>query len=219
MKAIRGKLKMRHEPVTNWLTRLSADRPPHAPNVLRALLVLSFLFPLAACANGAINTRVDQSILFRPSLVHYGTGGKELPLLIYGAPLPQPLTGDKLAQAIAMPAQYHPIRLRYIANPDPEFDAVRLVLLVNPSRIPQPETMCSKPGKAQSVAAQPSALFVVLCAGSRYVAKGMVTSAAGGTSDVNVLGNMLHGLLSDMLRQPRRSPNGPLFATLIQPRA
>ena len=114
-----------------------------------------------------------------------------------------------------MPAQYYPIRLRYIENPDPEIDAVRLVLLINPKRIPQPEAMCRKPEKAQSTATQPSAVFVVLCAGSRYVAKGMVSSAAGGTSDINVLADMLHGLLVDMLRQPRRSPNGPLFARLM----
>lgn len=206
---------MQHKTEMTWRAQSLANYRPQAIIALKTLIALSFLFALAACANGAINTRVDQSILFRPSLVHYGTGGKALPLLIYGAPLPQSLTGEKLAQATAMPAQYHPIRLHYMANPDPEFDAVRLVLLVNPSRIPQPETMCRNPGKAQSAVAQPSALFVVLCAGSRYVAKGMVTSAAGGTSDVNILADMLHGLLVDMLRQPRRSPNGPLFASLM----
>lgn len=183
--------------------------------VTKALLLSWCLVLLAACTSGTINTRVDHSILFRPSLLHYGTNSEELPLLIFGAPLPPPLSGEKLAQATSMPAQYHPIRLRFIENPDPEIDAVRLVLLINPARIPQPEAMCRKPEKAQSVATRPSSVFVVLCAGSRYVAKGMVSSAAGGTSDINVLAEMLHGLLVDMLRQPRRSPNGPLFAQLM----
>lgn len=207
---------MWHKTVTSWRTRLLASPCLRGFFTIKAWLVLSLLVPIAGCANGTINTRVDQSILFRPSLVHYGAADNQLPLLIFGAPLPLPMTGEKLAQAISMPAQYHPIRLHYIENPDPESDALRLVLLINPARIPQPEAMCNTPEKAKSVAAQPTSVFVVLCAGSRYVAKGMVTSAAGGTSDVTILADMLHGLLIDMLRQPRRSPNGPLFAALPQ---
>ncbi len=200
----------------NWPVSLFPEGPRARALFLTKALLLSWcLLLLAACTNGSINTRVDHSSLFRPSLLHYGSNGEALPLLIFGAPLQPPLSGEKLAQATSMPAQYHPIRLRFIEDPDREIDSVRLVLLINPSRIPQPEAMCREPEKAQSVATQPSSVFVVLCAGSRYVAKGMVSSAAGGTSDIDVLADMLHGLLVDMLRQPRRSPNGPLFARLM----